>query len=467
MPESNIVLYITAEVAVLLLLLCAFLLIHVGKLKKLIKKLEEKIVSLRKSIGVARNETKSALKKLAEREAVKPRAFIDYLDEELESTKTHHQSLNPDRDIVLDIAPDSPIERQASSLRHAFLIAEKEARYAGGEDASSWDVLQAKFQQIIQFYASTQPPAAASEPEDEPVDIVDDEDSQSEEIENYKKRIENLERFKKLFFEMEGKWESAKQQADEYYQQLLAMGKELGAGEDFDDLMNRYAHSFDEVGGLIIEGSAEKASSGRGLTEGEIDQRERPSVGKTVIANQEEMQRLRNMAVDQHKVITGLKKKLYEAESVEQKQEVIEQLTVQLEQQERFLKEAETCTQLIEDELSRAIRENEELHNKLKQLHAQPESDADSTEEKEHLESVVSELTNESKEMLSTIAALEEENQSLKEMLESGAGDSGAAASDENTEKLKSKLAEMQQELLNLQTQHIELEERYLELKMR
>ena len=46
--------------------------------------------------------------------------------------------------------------------------------------------------------------------------------------------------------------------------------------------------------------------------------------------------------------------------------------------------------------------------------------------------------------------------------MRSGAGDMDDA---EEADRLRNKLSEVQQELLNLQTQHIELEERYIELK--
>ncbi|ARN75887.1 hypothetical protein [Oceanicoccus sagamiensis] len=452
MLDSTLLFYITAELAVLLLIVCIFLMLHLGKLRKLVAKLEDKIVSLRKSIGKSRNETKKALKQLAEREDSPSLSFLDYLDTEIDATRDHHQSLNPDRDIVLDIAPDAPIDRQASALRHAFLIAEKEARYAGGEDSSSWEVLQAKLEQIIQFYEG------ANTPSEEPA--AEEGGDASDEIAVYKSRIENLERFKKLFFDMESKWEASQAQAEDYYQQLTAMGKELGAGEEFDGLLDKYANAYSDIGDLIeSEGSGATKAKPEGGVEANLQS---SGAGKTIIANQEEILRLKNMAVDQHKVITELKKKLLTSSSPEDQQEVVSALTEQLEQQQRFMQEAETCSQLIEDELTRAMDENEQLRA---QLETGGGSDsASSDEEVERIEAMVKDLTNESKDMLATIAALEEENSSLKARIESGGGESGDA---ENVEILKSKLEEMQQELLNLQTQHIELEERYLELKMK
>lgn len=474
MIDAKVLVWITGELALLLLVICALLFVHIARLRKLIAKLEEKILALRDTVGNTRKQAKAALKKLAEKEKVKPRDFLHYLDEEIDATKAFHQSLNPDRDIVLDITPDAPIERQASSLRHAFLIAEKEARYAGDGETSDWGVLQGKFQQIIQFYESLAPPAApveeAEEVDDEldaePVDIEEEGDDRSEEIATYKKRIENLERFKKLFFDMESQWQDAKAQADDYYQQLLAMGKDLGAGDDFDKVLEQYSRSFDEVESMIMKAAGKDSEVGGGDASDKQESGQ-PSVGKVIIANQEEIQRLRNMAVDQHKVINELKRKLYEAKSAEDKQLVIDQLSGQLEKQERFLKEAETCTKLIEDELSRAIRENEDLRKQLKQAENAAQ-DQVSDEEYEKMEEVINNFTQESKEMLGTIASLEKENQSLLDQLAaSGSSATATGGESEQVAELQQKLTELQQELLNLQTQHIELEERYLELKMK
>lgn len=454
MPDNTMILYLLAEIAGVLLLVCIFLIFHVGKLKKLIDKLEAKIVDLRKVFSKSRKESKQAQQQLAEKNSLQPKDFVDFLDEEIDKTRDYHQGLNPDRDIVLDIATDAPLDRQSASLRHACLIAEKEACYAGDEAGSSWDVLQSKFQQIIQFYISA---AAPSEPVEE-ADVASN--TAEDEMNNLKQQLENLEQFKKLFFEMEDKWETAKSQADDYYQQLLAMGNQLDAGEDFDELLKNYSAAFDPVGELMNTAGAAVGATPAPEDSTEIDNLQ-SSIGKTVIANQEEMQRLRNMAIDQHKMINELKKKLHQTDSEEDRQQVVDELTAQMEKQQRFLKEAETCTQLIEDELSRAMQENEELRLQVK---AGAEPTAISDQDTQRLESLVSDLTSESKEMLTAIAALEDENASLKSQLEAA---DASGATDNNSELLKEKLGEMQQELLNLQTQHIELEERYLELKMK
>ncbi|WP_156820819.1 hypothetical protein [Dasania marina] len=442
MPESNVALYMASELAALLLVVTIFLLVHVGKLKKLIGKFEEKVQDLRQSVASAKKGAAELAAKLIEAQKIKPKAYMDYLDAQIEDTREHHSSLNPDRDIVLDISADSPLDRQAAALRHAFLIAEKEADYSGEGDSSDWQVLQSKFQQIIQFYEQ------AAEPEQPPQ--ADTSAGNEEEVLNLKKRIENLERFKKLFFDMESKWSSAKKEAQSYQEQLLAMGTELGAGGEFEGLLNKYANSYGQIDSMIEQG-------GGGRTTADVDARTTGD-NRTIIANQEEMIRLRNMAVDQHKVITGLQSQLAGASSPEEQQAVMDGLCEQLERQDRFMKEAETCAQVLEDELNRMMDENQGLRAAAEK--------GGSSEDLQQLESLVAELTDSSRDMLKTIAALEDENNLLQQKIVDVAAGAAASAGGAEVESLNIKLQETQQELLNLQTQHIELEERYLELKM-
>jgi len=482
MDGSSLLLYVVAQLALGLLVVCIFLFLFLNKQKKLIKKFEEKLLDQKDSIKTARLEVKKAKSALSSMEAAPEpepsKSFVELLDEEIDSTRAHHQSLNPDRDIVLDITPDSPMDRQVASLRHAFLLAEKEARFAGGDDESSWEVLEAKLAQIISFYEPE--PVEEPEPEAEPEPVESEEENDAlakleEELGNYKKRVENLEKFKKMFFEMEAKWDGAKKEADDYQEELLALGVQMGGGEHFKSLLDSYTNAYEQVGDIISEQAetlnmepvdVSDVDGGGGDTK--VVTRtvemvvEKTRTGKAVIQNQEEIARLKNMAVDQHNIIVGLKQQLLDAQSAEDQQRVVEELADQLEQQTRFLKEAETCTQLLEDELTRTIEENETLRKELEES-----GDQDDVEK---LESMVTDLTNESRDMLSTIAALESENSKLQEAIDSGAAApaaEGAADSSAINEKLKEQLDVAQQELLNLQAQHIELEERYLELKMK
>jgi hypothetical protein len=441
MPVSSFVFYFVAEILAVALVICFFLIFHVRNLKILVRALEAKISSLRVMIKRTRTEARQAAANLEKVRQQKPKNYLDFLDEQIERTRNHHEQLKPDRDIVLDIDPESPMNRQAVSLRHAFLIAEQEAMYSGGDDHhADWAVVESKLSQLIQFYKDNL--ASANQTSYQEQDTT--------EVDQLRKRIENLEEFKKLYFDLEKKWEAVSDKADDYHQRLLSMGQSMGAGDEFEELLDGYAKNFNDFGFDLADqgqsGSVRKPQYG-GV---EIDPHQ-PSVGKMVIANQEEIQRLRNMAVDQHKVIQELKRKLVGASTIEQKDEVIIELTAQMERQERFLKESETCSKLMEDEMNRMMEENEQLRHQVET------GAGGNPEEMERLESIIADLTDASQEMLTAISTLELENRELKS--------SGGSGNQAETDSLKEKLAQTQQNLLDLQAQHLELEERYLDMK--
>lgn len=142
MTDSNLPFYIAVEIAVALLFVCCFLIFHVGKLKKTLSEQAEKMASLK-----AAKTTGSALD-----QAAGDKVYLALLDEKLDETVQQHTSLEPKRDITLDIAGDTPDNRHACALRYAFLLAEKEACYAGEDNASLWATLQSKLLQIAELY---------------------------------------------------------------------------------------------------------------------------------------------------------------------------------------------------------------------------------------------------------------------------------------------------------------------------
>lgn len=484
--DSNMLLYAVSEVAVLLLCICIYLLFHLKSLKKLVAQLEEKILTLRETITATKKKAQSLI---AEARDAGVSTYVDFIETQLSNTRDYHQMQSPDRDIVLDLDVEVELERQVAALRNAFLVSEKEASYAGDEDNPSWDVLKVKLEQLINFYQH----AFKSEVSDEAVGEIDEAaleqlqtelEQLQEELNNYKKRVGNLEKFKKLFFDMEGKWSAAKAEADDYYQQLKARAKELDAGEDFDQLLDNYANSYSSLDlsfedGRTIDGGGSISASMDAEGEGRAVRTE-----KVYIKNQDEIDRLRDMMANQHDIIAQLKKKLRdgskEERTEEEKDSLLDEMSEELDKQERFLKESETCIQLLEDELDAAQAQIKDLGDALAKFQSEiagaasggetvqegeKAASGDVPSEKE-VEELVAGYITESRDMLNTISLLEQENQQLKEQLENGdfEGDSSSGSSDE-AEELRAKLKEVQQELLNIQTQHIELEERYIELK--
>ncbi|MDX9873619.1 MAG: hypothetical protein RBS88_01810 [Spongiibacteraceae bacterium] len=87
---------------------------------------------------------------------------LTHIETQISATRARHLLLTPDRDIVLDIAHETPLERQTLALRHAFLVAEREAVLAGRNGEVAWDVLVAKLGQIIQYYRQPEPSPLAA-----------------------------------------------------------------------------------------------------------------------------------------------------------------------------------------------------------------------------------------------------------------------------------------------------------------
>ena len=459
---SNWIYLLGFELAVVLLVVCLLLFAHSRGLGKLIGALEEKVLALRDSMR-KKNLLFDTLKKEVEslRHQIK-HGYSDALEEQLDATRNRHSSLSPDRDIVLDITPDTPVERQALALRHAFLIAEKEATLAVDGKGVDWEILQAKLGQIIQFYSTPDLPQGLDELDvdggldlDAPLEIdsASGDDNLEATVENLQRQLGNLEKFRKLYFDVEKKWREARAEAERYHQELLALGASLGGGEEFSQLLKSYGEVYGDLDGLLERGGEAP----------EVDVvAPAPSVGKMVIANQEEIQRLRNMALDQHKIITELKRKLVGAETEEDRERAIAEMQLQLDRSERYLKESDTCINQLESEISRLMAENESLNQRIKSGGGDASANPHLEEELEMARNLIASFTEQSRDMLTVIAALEEEKRHLPEPAggDTSVEDSGRVA------ELTERLNKSQQELLNVQTQYIELEERFLELKM-
>jgi hypothetical protein len=496
MPESPIVLLVIAEIAVVLLLLCVFLLLHVRSLRQLIAALEEKVVSVRDTLKTTRQDFKAVRQRLFEREQNPTLSYSEQIDAQIDATRNYHLSLDPDRDIVLDIEPDTTMERQAAALRHAFLIAEKEASLASESEEIDWGILHSKLAQIIQFYQQGSAGAASAPLEAIDLDNLDELSAQPdsgeletlrETLANQARHVENLEKFKKLFFDTEEKWRSATALAEQYHQQLLARTQEIG-DTSIDQLLVQYSNAYGNFGAELADERGQARAANHVIEIGA----EQPSVGRAVIANQEEMLRLRNMAIDQHRMIVSLRQQLDSAHSLEEKDAAIAELHKQLERHERFLKESDICAKQVESELERTLVRNHELEQQLRIVQEDVDSGAKqiqeelartlvenqvleqqlielkqqggeaSGEELEQLKKIIEDFTHQSCEMLGAIEQLEQEARGLREQLEGDAG----AGSIEETAALQQQLAEAERELLSLQAQHVELEERYLELKV-
>lgn len=421
MQVSNFVLFGVIETFFILLMLSAGLLFYTRNLKGVIKGLQDKLSKLLGDL----KESKAAVRDM-QTEMDPANAYQNQINDQLQTTREYHLTLGANQDIALDLNTEVPLDRQVAAFRHAMLIAEKEALHASEDENPNWAVLQSKLSQLIQFYQASE---TAS---DENSEQIGELNQLQEELNASKKRVDNLEKFKKLFFDMESKWSEAKDKANDYHQELSSMAGDVADPEGFNNALNNYHKVYDDISDVI-----QSASGGSTRTNTIEITRDDPQA-------QSEIRKLRSVAADQHKIIAELERKLQSAETVEQKDSVIQELSDQLQRQTRFVQESETCIQLLEEELNHALEQLATLNSA---------ENKDNAEENAKLRSMVQKFSNESQGMLQKINELEQVNQQLQTQPSSG----------NSAEELQV----AQQELLNLQTQYAELEEHYLELKMK
>ena len=388
MQISNLAFISAIEVFVVLLFACVLLLIYTRNLKSLLTALQGKLAQLIKELKKSKAAYRDIKQKL-QSETSPNNAYKKQINDQLLLTRQYHLTLGATQDIALDLNVKAPLDRQMAAFRHAVLIAEKEALYASETQTPNWIILQSKLEQLVQFYQSKK-----TDPTDENSQDTDKEALQDT-INTQKKRIENLEKFKKLFFDMEKQWNEAKQQAQNYHQQLSGMAAHVEDKESFNNILDQYHTVYDRVSDMIEHTAASDGPRINTLEITKMDPR-----------SQSEINKLRNVAADQHRIISELERKLQEAKSIEEKDAVMNDLSEQLQRQTRFVQESETCIKLLEDELNRAMQQ-------ISDIEAPPVESDDTKNQNKNLKNMVEQFSLESKEMLQSIERLEQENKQL------------------------------------------------------
>jgi len=414
MNSSNIFLIIAAEIALLLLVVCIFLGVQNRSLKKLIEQLKGKAKSLLDEVKKLKQEAKNQSEGAAGADSS---SYLNYVEEKLAETIEHHGTLNSNQPIALDIEPGSPLPHRTAALRHAIMLAEKDA-YSEG-DSVNWRVLRERYDHIFSFYEDFQTENTNNSAEF---------DELHSELQSAKKRISNLEKFKQLYFDLEEQWNNSKADAAHALNNLSVIASEMDETGQFNQALDDYHASYDGVSALFDANSTTQVviEPGEGL---EVS---------------EEVKQLRSVAADQHRIIQGLRDQLMNANNDSEREHLVNDLQNELQKQARFIQESETCIQLLEDELNGALSELEQLkakNNQLPRLKTELVSlrkESDALELKYH--NVVSDNRRLQKQMKEFAAA-------------KPAADAGEAS------KLKKQLSA-------LADRYNDLEERFLDLKM-
>ncbi len=416
MQVPNVLIAVAAEINIVLLAATVFFFMHSRKLKSLVRRQQERLLELLKAPSPTT---------LPVNEPTPIPSYKSYLNAELDATASEFAIHSPNDDIALELPPDSPLSQRILALRYAFLRAEELGTTEDQGTPEYWSI----FQQALT-------PLLASQ-------TIND---SSDELDTAKKRIENLEKFKRLFFDMEKQWAEAQAKAQDYYAQILALSEGVSDRAAFNSVLENYHGVYDHIQHNITQ----------------VIQNPDSFSHKTInITRQdpraaEEIVKLRNVAADQHRIINDLQRKLIEASTTEEKELIIQELQQQLQRQIRFVQESETCIQLLEDELAKA---HEEISLQEKTL----DETTALSEENKQIKNALHNFTLESKDLINSINELEEENDSLKKNIHPTLTLNEPQV---DTQTPPADVKKMQSELTDLKKQYAELEERYLDLKL-
>lgn len=424
MQVPNALIFAAIEIIIVLLIGILFFFLHAHKLKSLVRRQQEKLLELLKS----QRQVTAEPAKPSVAPVVATKNYKSYLNEELDATAAEFAVHSPDGDIALELPPDSSLIQRILALRYAFLRSEELGTTEQKGTPEYWSIFLQALEPLLANQIATQ---ASSD--------------SNEELETAKKRIENLEKFKRLFFDMEKQWETAQANAQDYYAQLLALSEGVQDRAAFNNVLESYHGVYDGIHNnftQILENPDTVNHKTINIT------RQDPRAAEEII-------KLRNVAADQHRIINNLQRKLIDANTSEEKELIIQELQQQLQRQIRFVQESEACIQLLEDELAKA---HEEISLQEKTL----DETSALSEENRQIKEALHSFTLESKDLLSSINDLELENVSLKQMNPSAAPSATKASGGGG----QSDTTLLQTELNDLKKQYAELEEKYLELKL-
>lgn len=373
MQISTTILAIAIEVYLVLTLGLVVLFFFSIKQKKIIRRQQDKLLELIKEIRQA-SHTPAATSV--------DKGYKFHLNKQLETTQNRFNLQTSDQNIN-EIQPfDASLEQRVLALRYAFLRAEELGTTEDVGSEAYWNI----FKQTLEPLLS------------KPIETA----SNKEELELYKQRVNNLEQFKKLFFDLEAQWNSAQTNAENQYLELMSYAGQTSDPLIYQQLLEGYRSNYGEFGKSVLNTSS---ILGNNDSKTINIYRQDPNAAEEII-------KLRNVAADQYRVINNLQRKLEEAISDEQKALVIQELEQQLQRHIRFVQESDTCVQLLEEELIKAnekIAEQEQLIVQSEQVGV----------ENNQIKGKLHSFSLESKDLLATLESLEEENKQLKEQLQS------------------------------------------------
>lgn len=375
-----------------------------------------------------------------EDQSLQPWQYEEFLNEEIEKTKQLYHMFaghEGEPNVSANMAP----KIQAIGIRFQYLLAERNALKASLELKDYWQNLE---EPIIKLAKSLTPEQI--EPEN---DIVQEElDMLENALREAESKNSELKHYKTAFLDLQKKWNNACPNQNAIHQQLKAMTAEADNKEALHTQLDGYHQYFTDAGSIFAEENSAQTPP--------------PATGdKNYDQN---LNNLHNITLEQSRTIAKLKgeiEKMKNAPGVDIKQ--IENYTAHTERLEAMLNESSTCIELLETELEASQDTVKGLMERLEE--------EDTGVQRNDMQMIIEQFTNDSQNMMNTLQMLEEENEQLRSSIEQPASpdELSEAANDtislsQGSEELKDQLKAKTEDLLNLQTEFNDLEQRYLAL---
>lgn len=419
MHISLIVLILLIELLLIALLAAGGLFLYVQRLRRRLKELAANGAPKAGAQATDALREQAAPRTVAAVKKEPTKTYTQYIDQQIFAVRAYHQDLEGAQDLALDVDPSAPLERRIAAVRNAVLIAEREATLDG---EVNWTALKNRYKAILSYYEDYPSPKAEARIHE-----------LTEALNAARQNLQGLEKYKSLFFDVEAKWHASQSQADDYYNQIrdkVALTESTDSEkEHLISLVNDYRSSYKSVT--------------------EVFDSHAP-LPTTIEAASEELRALRRTTAEQHRLIDHLKQQINKASSDNEKVALIRGLEEELNRQQRFIRESESCVQLMENELAAAHKELHSLKQKIKEL---PNLRAQLKELHDDAgvhEVMVNRLKDEVRKLKDELATAHlKSNQVVRES-------AGAVAVDEA----------LVAELTQLKKQYADLEERYLDLKL-
>ena len=382
--------------------------------------------NLREYSDYLKDVIKKLKKKLKEHEEQQDKErVVALLEEMIEHVREQYQSQFGNEIPSTDSEEDKPsVEKFILISGYQTMIAELSALENSNEPEVAWEKIKSELTPLIQNYLKFSAKESAKDETD---------DSLQEQLDNANKRIENLEKFKSLYFELQNKMSKSVEEIEALNHQIA----ELAEGSD----------NYADIMAIIEKNKTHYINMGQmiGMDSGQHHESvaEKMDYSDELInERKDEIKRLKHQISQQFEEIWRLQNSL---SSHTGEKPTTEQLSAGVETMSRQLKDAELCIETMDMEIQTLTSEITNLKNQLKEQEGASGSGSGSGNEEpaqviEEKDQMIARFAQESKELMSCITGLE----------------------DSNAEQMNT-IKELEEKYARLEAEYADMEAKYLE----